>query len=110
MLSSLSLNAQNPEWLDSTLYPFENKYIQLESGKMHYVDEGEGELILFVHGTPTWSLLYRDYIRELSKNHRCIAMDHIGFGLSDKPSEFEGSPQAHSKNLKEFIEKLVLNN
>lgn len=110
MLTSLNLNAQNPEWLDSTLYPFKNKYIQLESGKMHYVDEGKGELILFVHGTPTWSFLYRDYIRELSKNHRCIAIDHIGFGLSDKPSEFEGSPQAHSNNLKEFIEKLKLEN
>lgn len=103
---STSLEAQ--DWLDTTFYPFEHKYIQLAQGKMHYVDEGKGDVILFVHGTPTWSFLYRDYVKELSKNYRCIAIDHIGFGLSDKPVSFDGTPQSHSKNLNEFIEKLNL--
>jgi haloalkane dehalogenase len=105
---SLSLHAQ--EWLDTTLYPFENKYTQLDAGKMHYIDEGEGDVILFIHGTPTWSFLYRNYVSELSKNYRCIAIDHIGFGLSEKPEEFDGTPQSHSKNLTAFIEKLNLTN
>ena len=50
------------KWLDTTAYPFENKYIQLETGKLHYVDEGKGDVILFIHGVPTWSFLYRDFI------------------------------------------------
>lgn len=105
----MTLSVQAPNWLDTTLYPFENKYIQLNAGKMHYVDEGKGAVILFVHGTPAWSFLYREYILELSKNHRCIAIDHIGFGLSEKPVSFDGKPQSHTANLNEFIRKLELN-
>lgn len=104
----MSLFAKANDNLDTSLYPFENKYIQLDAGKMHYVDEGEGEVLLFVHGTPTWSFLYRDFIASLSAHYRCIAFDHIGFGLSDKPEDFDGTPQSHSKNLTEFIEKTGL--
>ena len=105
---NLTLNAQT--WIDTTLYPFTSNYIQLETGNMHYVDEGEGDVLLFVHGTPTWSFLYRDFIKTFSKTHRCIAIDHIGFGLSEKPKAFDGTPQSHSKNLSEFITKLDLKN
>jgi pimeloyl-ACP methyl ester carboxylesterase len=108
ILSIMSLSVQAQQWLDTTLYPFKNKFIPLETGQMHYVDEGEGDIILFVHGTPAWSFLYREYIAVLSKKHRCIAIDHIGFGLSEKPEKFDGKPQSHSKNLTEFIEKLDL--
>lgn len=100
------VNAQS--WLDTNLYPFESNYIQLQNGRMHYLDEGRGEVILFVHGTPTWSFLYRHFIEVFSKTHRCIAIDHLGFGLSEKPLDFEGSAQAHSENLTEFIDKLEL--
>ncbi len=99
-------NAQS--WIDSSLYPFESRFIQLEAGNMHYIDEGIGEIILFVHGTPTWSFLYRDIVRKLAVNYRCIAIDHLGFGLSDKPETFSGKPQEHAKNLSEFIIKLNL--
>jgi len=98
------------DWIDTTLYPFEHHFISLESGKMHYVDQGSGEVILFIHGTPTWSFLYRDFITSLSARYRCIAPDHLGFGLSEKPKNFNGSPQAHAKNLSEFIDQLNLNN
>lgn len=97
-----------PRWLDTILYPFENKFISVKTGQIHYVDEGEGDIILFVHGTPTWSFLYREYLATLSKEFRCIAIDHIGFGLSEKPKKFDGKPQSHSNNLTEFIEKLDL--
>jgi haloalkane dehalogenase len=96
------------QWLDTSLYPFENKFITLKAGEMHYVDEGEGDIILFVHGTPTWSFLYREHIAELSKKYRCIAIDHIGFGLSEKSEKFDGKPQSHSKNLTEFLKRLNL--
>lgn len=104
-MSSLT---QKQEWLDTSLYPFKNKFIQFDVGKMHYVDEGEGDIILFIHGTPTWSFLYREYISTLSKKYRCIAIDHIGFGLSEKPEGFDGKPESHSKNLTKFIKKLDL--
>ncbi len=100
------LNAKN--WLDDSLYPFESKYVRLEEGNMHYVDEGSGDIIVFVHGTPTWSFLYRNIIKGLSSDYRCIAMDHLGFGLSDKPKMFSGAPQDHAKNLGEFFKKLNL--
>lgn len=95
-------------WVDTTLYPFENKFLRLEAGNMHYVDEGKGEILLFVHGTPTWSFLYRDIIKELSKDYRCIAIDHLGFGLSEKPDSVAGTPEWHSQQLSEFINKLDL--
>lgn len=49
---------------------------------MHYIDEGRGEPIVFVHGNPTWSFEFRHLILGLHDSYRCIAMDHIGFGLS----------------------------
>jgi len=103
-----SIKAQ--QWIDTNLYPFQHHYIQLQSGKMHYVDEGEGDIILMIHGTPTWSFLYRDFIKELAKNHRCIAIDHLGFGLSEHPEDFAGTPEAHAQNLSEFITTLDLDN
>lgn len=107
-LSTLYLNSQAQHWIDRDLYPFDSHYVQLKAGKMHYIDEGEGEILLFVHGTPTWSFLYRDIIKELSKTHRCIAIDHLGFGLSEKITAFSGTPQVHAQNLEEFIQKLDL--
>ncbi|WP_282031018.1 alpha/beta fold hydrolase [Winogradskyella eximia] len=104
----MNLSSNSQKWLDTTLYPFENKYIQLDAGKMHYVDEGKGDVILFIHGTPAWSFLYRDYVSSLSEQYRCIAIDHIGFGLSEKPNNFDGRPESHSNNLNSFIEKLNL--
>ncbi|MEM9832164.1 MAG: alpha/beta fold hydrolase [Bacteroidota bacterium] len=98
------------DWVDKSLYPFEHHFITLESGRMHYVDQGKGEVILFVHGTPTWSFLYRDFIKELAKNYRCITIDHLGFGLSEKPGGSDFTPQWHTRNLSEFIEKKNLNN
>lgn len=75
---------------------------------MHYVDEGEGEPIVFVHGTPTWSFLWRQQIKPLSRKHRCIAPDHLGFGLSAKPVDFAYTPEAHADNLEQLIEHLQL--
>ncbi len=99
-----------PDWLDKTLYPFDHKFMRLEAGTMHYLDEGTGDVLLFVHGTPTWSFLYRDFIKDLSKDYRCIAIDHLGFGLSETPDGFSGRPEEHAKNLVQFIERLDLRN
>jgi len=102
----------SPQWLDSILYPFRHHTFELPAGYMHYVDEGSGEAIVFVHGTPTWSFVWRQQIKQLSRNFRCIALDHLGFGLSAKPAdhEFSYTPEAHAENLENLIEHLQLKN
>ncbi len=97
-------------WFDKGTYPFQSNYFKTNAGDMHFVDEGEGEPILFVHGTPVWSFLYREQIKTLSKTNRCIAPDHIGFGLSDKLQEFNGNPKAHSGRLEALVNHLQLEN
>jgi pimeloyl-ACP methyl ester carboxylesterase len=98
-----------PPWLDRTAYPFESRFLEVLPGtKMHYVDEGAGDTMLFVHGTPTWSFEWRHAIRDLSHNHRCIAMDHLGFGLSDRPRDFDYKPESHSRVLRTFVDRLGL--
>jgi haloalkane dehalogenase len=97
-------------WLDTDEYPFEPHYLQTSAGKMHYVDEGEGAPIVFVHGNPSWSFQFRKPISGLSKKYRCIAPDHIGFGLSDKPAEWSYLPADHAANFEELIESLNLDN
>ena len=98
----------NTNWLDRSEYPFEAKYLNINGAKMHYVDEGSGETLLIVHGTPSWSFEFRHLIRDLSKNYRVIAMDHIGFGLSDKPADYDYSVQNHAKSLAALIDHLQL--
>lgn len=104
----MTQSAFYPSWVDTQLYPFDSKFLSLKAGDMHYVDEGKGKTLLFVHGTPTWSFLYRDFIKELSKDYRCIALDHLGFGLSPKVDSVEATPQWHAQNLVAFIEALDL--
>lgn len=75
---------------------------------MHYVDEGAGPTLLFVHGNPSWSFEYRRLVRHFSVNYRCIAVDHMGFGLSEHPTGVSYLPQYHAANLRRFIETLDL--
>lgn len=98
------------DWLDRNEYPFNHNYLTVDGKRMHYIDEGSGEVVLFVHGTPSWSFDFREQIKTISKTHRCIAADHIGFGLSDKPENYGYSTKQHSKNLESFINHLQLDN
>ncbi len=91
------------QWLDKTEYPFTSRFFKVNGQNLHYIDEGQGEVLLFVHGTPSWSFDFRNVIRALCPSYRCIAIDHIGFGLSDKPREYDYSTQNHSKTLEKFI-------
>lgn len=98
----------NPSWLDRSLYPFEHRRMRLPEGEVHYLDEGAGEPIVFVHGTPTWSFLWRRLVIDLRDAYRCVAPDHLGFGLSDKPPGAGYRPADHSARLEAFIEGLGL--
>ena len=97
-------------WLDKKEYPFNSNYFNVNGHQMHYIDEGQGETILFIHGTPSWSFDFRNVIKSLSKNYRCIAIDHVGFGLSDKPEFYDYSTQNHSWTLEKFVLDLGLKN
>lgn len=97
-----------PAWLDRQAYPFASREVQLSAGRMHYVDEGQGEPVLFVHGTPTWSFEFRHLITALAPAMRCIAPDHLGFGLSERPAAFAYTPEAHAAALAEFVDRLGL--
>jgi pimeloyl-ACP methyl ester carboxylesterase len=99
---------QRPDWLNTSLYPFTSRWMDLEEGRMHYVDEGSGSVLLLVHGTPTSSILWRDLIRVLASRHRVIAIDHLGYGLSDKPADAGYRPADHARRLAHFIEALGL--
>jgi haloalkane dehalogenase len=100
----------NTGWLDRSLYPFESHWLEVDEGRMHYVDEGSGSPVLLVHGTPTWSFLYRDLIKHLTGTHRVIAPDHLGFGLSDKPGVAPYRPEDHARRLAALVEHLGLEN
>ena len=95
-------------WIDREEYPFDSHYFQAPAGKMHYVDEGTGPPVIMIHGNPTWSFLYRKLIKRLRSEYRCIAMDHLGFGLSDKPGDWSYLPKDHAANISAFIEGLGL--
>jgi haloalkane dehalogenase len=92
------------DWLNRQEYPFTSQFFNINGHQMHYVDEGQGETILFVHGTPSWSFDFRNVIKTLSGKYRCVAIDHIGFGLSEKPEHYDYSTQNHSLTLEKFIE------
>ncbi len=96
------------DWLDIGEYPFEPKRLSVEGGRIHYVDHGAGPVLLFVHGTQTWSFLFRHLIRDLSTHYRCVAIDHLGFGLSDKPTLLAGTPAQHARNLTRLVDYLDL--
>lgn len=97
-------------WLNKTEYPFKANFLKLQMGQMHYVDEGKGDPIVFVHGNPGWSFEYRKQIKALSTTNRCIAPDHIGFGLSDKPYEWDYLPKNHAANFEVLMDSLKLTN
>jgi len=79
-----------PAWL-RRMYPFTPQNFTTPHGaRMSFLDEGPrgGEAVLMLHGNPTWSFYFRDLVRELSPRLRCVAPDHVGMGLSDKPEDY----------------------
>ncbi len=89
-------------------YPFKNNFLNTDNGRLHYLDEGEGHPIIMIHGNPTWSFFYRNVVKDLQKNYRCIVPDHIGCGLSDKPQDFEYTLENHVNNVLKLIKELKL--
>ncbi len=91
----------------SANFPFESKYVEIDGSNIHYIDEGSGDPILFLHGNPTSSYLWRNIIPYLVPYGRCIALDLIGMGKSDKPN-IDYRFFDHYKYVEGFIKKLGL--
>lgn len=88
-------------------FPFQSRYLEVKGSKMHYIDEGAGDPILFLHGNPTSSYLWRNIIPYLSGMGRCIAPDLIGMGKSDRPELKYGFFNAYDY-IEAFVEQLGL--
>jgi haloalkane dehalogenase len=97
------------ETFDGT-WPFEPRFSTAAGFRQHYVDEGprDGEVIVCLHGEPTWGYLYRNFIPPLSRHYRVIVPDHMGFGKSETPQDRVYTLQTHVENLEKFIDDLGL--
>jgi len=111
-------------------YPFDAHWLDLDAGRLHYVDEGPREAslraqptecagpvqggpraaqpVLFLHGNPTWSFLWRHLVSALRGEFRCVAPDHLGCGLSDKPAAWRYDLTGHAENALALVEHLDL--
>jgi haloalkane dehalogenase len=90
--------------------PFPSHFIYPDGLRYHYVDEGRGDPVLMIHGNPTWSYFWRHLVAGLRDRWRCVAPDHIGCGLSDKPgdSRYDYTLANRVRDLERFIEALKL--
>jgi len=104
-----SLRTPDERFANLPGFAYAPHYLEVGKNRIHFVDEGEGEVVLCLHGEPSWSYLYRKMIPLLTPHYRVIAMDFPGFGRSDKPAEKEDYSFALFRNtLTEFIEALDL--
>jgi haloalkane dehalogenase len=87
-------------------FPFESHFVSVLGAKLHYVDEGQGPVVLMLHGNPAWSFLYRRQIQALRGHYRCVAFDLAGFGLSEAPKDFSFAPADHSKLISAALDRL----
>ena len=93
-------------------FPYVPNYVEVNGLRIHYIDEGKGDdVILCLHGEPSWSYLYRKMIAQFSPHHRVVAFDFVGFGRSDKYAEKRAyTYEMHYKTLVGFVETLNLKN
>lgn len=102
---------EGPLWLDRESYPFTSHWFDVDGARMHYLDEGpkdDPHPIVIAHGTPTWSFEWRHVVTALRARRRVIVPDHLGFGLSDKPTSAAYEPAAHARRLSALIDSLAL--
>src|SRR5687768_11204578 len=76
--TNLEKSNDSPFWLDRTEYAWEPHYFQTDAGRIHWIEAGAGDPIIFVHGTPTWSFEWRHLLKHFAATHRVLALDHLG--------------------------------
>lgn len=87
-------------------YPFQPRFFDLDGHRLAYLDEGQGPVVVMVHGNPSWSYLYRNLVSGLRDRYRCIVPDHIGCGFSDKPQSYPYRLRTHIDNLERLLDHL----
>jgi haloalkane dehalogenase len=99
-----------PDALSEFLREHPGRDLDLGGLRYHYIDEGDGDPVVMVHGNPLWSFYYRRLIEELSPDHRVIVPDHIGCGLSDKPGDdvYEYTLERRISDLETLLNRLGL--
>ena len=102
--------AERPAWVDDELFPFQSRFLDLDGHRVHYVDEGSGPTLLFLHGNPTWSFDYSAVITLLREDFRCVAVDYPGFGLSTAAPGYRYLPAEHAAVIGGFVDALGLSN
>lgn len=100
--------AERPSWVNGELFPFESRFVDIDGHRVHYVDEGTGTTLLFLHGNPTWSFDYSKVIQSLRKDFRCIAVDYPGFGLSTAAPGYRYLPTEHAQVIGALVQELGL--
>lgn len=93
----------------SSDFPFQSKFMKVKDSRIHYIDVGDGDPMLFLHGVPASNYIWRNIIPSLACHARCIAPDLIGMGKSGKP-DIEYTVFDHIEYIKEFIDALQLKN
>jgi haloalkane dehalogenase len=93
---------------DNIPYPFAAKKVRINGHSLSYLDEGQGPVIVMLHGNPTWSFYYRNLVAVLRDKYRVIAPDHIGCGLSDKPQDYPYRLAKHIENIEHLVTKLAI--
>jgi haloalkane dehalogenase len=102
------MRTTTPAWLDTEQWPYLPKDLEVPDGTLSLVDEGQGEPMVFVHGTPTWSYEWRALLRALRGQRRVMAFDHLGFGLSSRPVGADYSPEGHARRFGQAMAALQL--
>ncbi len=97
-----------PDWFDTSIFPVESHWADIDGCSVHYVDQGSGPTLLMLHGNPTWSFLYRRLIAGLSDRFRCVAIDYPGFGLSTGGAGYGFTAAEHSRIVRQLVEHLDL--
>ena len=92
-------------------YDFNSHFVEIDSLRMHYLDEGQGDTVVMLHGNPNWSYYYRNLIHALKDRYRCLVPDHIGCGLSDKPGDdrYEYSLARRVSDLEKWLDQCGAN-
>ncbi len=90
------------------LYDFQSHYLTRNGFNYHYLDEGEGDPVVLLHGNPSWSFMYRELVRSLRDTYRTVVPDHIGCGLSDKPvdNEYDYTLERRVSDLEALLDQI----
>jgi len=92
------------------LYPFVPRITEVEGNRLSRVDEGKGEAVVMLHGNPTWSFFYRELVLALRGEYHCLAPDHLGCGLSEKPPSADYTLAGHIRRTVAVLEAAEVNN